>query len=99
MPTDRVPTDRVPKLDAVPGDPTLVCAAAGDQERASRAEARLHLAWDACEARAGSPERAQDRLARLAAAVGPLRRVLAAIAERATFSATCSARSEPQGRP
>jgi len=31
---------------------------------------------------AGSPARAEDRLARLAAAVGPLRRVLAAIAER-----------------
>jgi hypothetical protein len=43
---------------------------------------RLHPLWDAPAVGIDSTERAEARLARLSGAIGPLRRVLAAIAER-----------------
>jgi hypothetical protein len=51
-------------------------------ERPPRPVPHLQLAWEAGAASDDSAEPIEDRLARLAATVGPLRRLLAAIAER-----------------
>jgi hypothetical protein len=83
MPTAPVPQMQ-PQRDGAPGSRGHGVAAGGGREEASRAEARLHLAWeggfDGADGTSSAP--AEQRLARLSAAVGPLRRVLAAIAER-----------------